>query len=285
MQSESFNRIKSTTKHLLITVGSGIFIILFFFYIYLPATTNHGESITVPDVKNQHLSDLDDILVSRSLRYEVNADSGYSSAAEPLAVLDQFPKANAKVKENRKIYVTLNAKRPPLVRMPNLIDKSLKIAQITLESFDLRLGRVDHVPDNALNAVIYQLHRSIEIEAGQMLPKGSMIDLKVGDGRGNRYWKMYKYTGQSYEDAKIAIIGTGLKIGAVTHVLDPEIVVETVSTEGDTTGVVVDVSVGDVVKQRPVSGRTVKIQDIVDLWVYQPDSLASDNSILDQENQ
>lgn len=198
MQPEIVKRIKSVAKHLLITVGLGIFIVLVFFYLYLPATTNHGETITVPDVRNQQVTDLEDILVGRNLRYEVNIDSGYSPNQEPLTVLDQFPKANAKVKENRKIYVTLNSRKSPLVRMPDLIDKSLKIAQITLESLNLKLGRREYVPDDHLNAIIRQLLDGQDVLPDELIPKGSTIDLKVGNGRRDRYWEMYKYTEQSY---------------------------------------------------------------------------------------
>ncbi len=284
MPSENFNRIKSVTKHFLITGGSGVLIVLVFFFIYLPVITNHGETITVPNIKNQPLSELDNILVRRNLRYEINVDSGFSATQDPLTVLDQFPKANSKVKENRKIYVTLNARRAPLVKMPDLIDKSLKIAQIMLESFDLKLGRADHVPDNALNAVIYQLHNGEDIAAGIMIPKGSIIDLKVGDGRGNRHWKMYNYLKQPYEDVRIAVIGTGLKIGSVQYLTSSEIVIMAMNEEGNTVDSVVNVSIGEIVKQRPLPGQSVKLEDIVDLWVYQPnDTLATDNSILENQ--
>lgn len=286
MQPETFERMKLLAKHLLFTLGFGVVIILILFFIYLPISTNHGETITVPDIKGQQLSDLEKILISRNLRYEVNTDSGYSAAKNPLTVLDQFPKANAKVKENRKIYVTLNARIPPLVRMPDLIDKSLKIAQMTIESFDLKVGTIEYVPDNALNAIIGCKFNGRPVLADERLPKGSVIDLIVGDGHGNRYWAMYKYTEQSFDDVKIALIGVGLKIGTVTYVPSAELVIKTVNGKGETVGaVVVNVSVGDVVEQQPVPGKIVKLQDVVDLWVYQPDSIARENSILDIKGQ
>lgn len=64
-------------KHLGIALGVGLIITLFFFYIYLPTTTNHGESITVPDLVGMPLSELDEFVVQRDLRYEVS-DSSYS---------------------------------------------------------------------------------------------------------------------------------------------------------------------------------------------------------------
>ena len=43
--------IKDALVHLLIIIGSASFIVFVVFYIWLPVSTNHGETITVPDVK------------------------------------------------------------------------------------------------------------------------------------------------------------------------------------------------------------------------------------------
>ena len=47
-------------KYVGVAVGTGIAITLVFFYIYLPATTNHGESITVPDLEGIPVDELQD---------------------------------------------------------------------------------------------------------------------------------------------------------------------------------------------------------------------------------
>jgi len=86
MDKQSLKKLLPILKHLGITVGVGIIIIVIFFYWLLPFITNHGETITVPDIKGMHVDDLDDVLLERSLRYEVNRDSGYSADEEPLVV-------------------------------------------------------------------------------------------------------------------------------------------------------------------------------------------------------
>lgn len=281
MDFEAIKTLKPVFKHLLITVGSGLLIILLFFYGFLPSTTNHGETITVPDVKNQRLEDLEDVLVSRNLRYTVNTDSGYAADQEPLTVIDQFPKANSKVKENRRVYVTLNARKPPLVKMPALIDKSLMISQITLQSFGLKLGKIEYRPDMAANVVLEQWYKGRPIAEGAMIPKGSNIDLYIGDGYGNRYWQMYDYVNQPYEDARVGIVGIGLTIGKIEYVDNPETYIQTVSASGDTITSVINVPIGNIVRQYPPAGRTVRLQDIVDLWIYQPYAAPQEETILD----
>jgi beta-lactam-binding protein with PASTA domain len=281
MANQTIKNIFKVLKHLVIASSIVVIGVMVFFYVYLPYTTNHGETITVPNVVNQHLNDLDDILVTRSLRYEVNIDSGYSADQEPLTVLDQFPLPNSKVKENRKVYVTLNATSPPLVRMPDLIDKSLMISQTILQSYGLKVGETEYKEDLALNVVLEQWYNGEQIVAGDMVPKGSEIDLFIGDGHGRRFWEMFSYINQPLDDARFAIAGTGLKIGDINYTNDPMTVISSIDDEGNTIQDTIFVSIGYVVDHDPGENETVKIQDFVDLWVYQPDSINTEQSILE----
>ena len=67
-------------------------------------------------------------------------------------------KAEGKVKEGRKVYLTLNSIKPPKIKMPKLINGSVKNAQLILKTYDLFLGKINYVPDMAANAVIQQYH-------------------------------------------------------------------------------------------------------------------------------
>ncbi|HNI15217.1 MAG TPA: PASTA domain-containing protein, partial [Cyclobacteriaceae bacterium] len=116
---------------ILLAVGSLFIIMILYFYVYLPQVTNHGETITVPNVVGMNYSELEDFLGNLDLRYEVG-DSTYSGNYPPLTVLKQYPPAGAKVKENRMIDITLNQLMPPNVPVPNLIDGSLIDADAVL---------------------------------------------------------------------------------------------------------------------------------------------------------
>jgi eukaryotic-like serine/threonine-protein kinase len=95
--------------------GSLILILcVLYFYTWLPSTTNHGETITVPNIEGQPLERVAQFLQEHDLRYEVS-DSSYSDDYPPLTVLDQVPVAGSKVKENRKIYISVNRVTPPTV--------------------------------------------------------------------------------------------------------------------------------------------------------------------------
>ncbi|MEQ8583072.1 MAG: PASTA domain-containing protein [Marinoscillum sp.] len=273
---------KDLALHAFIIVGLGVVFIFIFFFMYLPMSTNHGETITVPDVRGITVDELDDFLGIRDLRYEVTADSGFSANMPPLAVLKQFPQPNAKVKENRKIYVTLNAERAPLVRMPKLVSGSVKNAQLVLKTYDLELGEIRYVPDLALNYVLEQRTDGREVLEGERIPKGSVIDLVVGDGLGKQSLESPNLIGLDLESAQFAIVGSGLKIGETKHEKEGVAVIETEMEDGTFTYKEQRVSPGAVFKQQPSAGVRMRLGQMVDLWVYSPDSLNTNPTLLDQ---
>lgn len=277
-----FNSWKDLLIHLLIITATGIAIVALFFFVYLPITTNHGETITVPDVRGVTLNELDEFLQIRNLRYEVTEDSGFSANMPPLAVLKQFPLPNSKVKENRKIYVSLNAEKPPLVRMPKLVGGSVKNAQLVLKTYDLTLGEIEYVPDLALNYVLEQKMDGRDVLEGEKIPKGSTIDLIVGDGLGNTTLESPNLIGLDLESAQFAIVGSGLKIGQITHEKAPVSVIEVENADGTIEPVEKQVAPGSVYKQSPTSGKAMRLGQVVDLWVYSPDSLNTNPTLLDR---
>lgn len=261
--------------HLLIVIAIGALTVVGFFYVYLPAKTNHGETITVPNLEGIPLNELDDFLTKRSLRYEVTSDSGFSSQYPPLAVLKQFPLPNSKVKENRKIYISLNAKEPPKVRMPQLVDGSVKNAYVVLKSYDLLVGNIRYESDLALNAVLRQLYNGQPIKEGEYVPKGAKIDLVVGDGLGNQVFNAPDLIGLTYEDAEFSIIGSGLKVGEIQYEPEGKARVAVQREDGSVAYEERVMSLGTIFRQNPSPEKKVKIGDYVDLWIVgaEPESL------------
>lgn len=235
--------------HIGIIVSLILVFFLGFFFIYLPFTTNHGESITVPDLKKKSLEGLEDFLDARDLRYEVN-DSIFVPNMSPLTIIAQYPLPGAKVKEGRKIYVTVVSRTAPLIKMPKLTDMTLKSAQMLIKSVGLEVGNLSYVPDMAQNAVLRQMYNGSVIEPGKAIAKGSKIDLELGEGLGTAQFEAPSAIGMPMDEAKIVIIGAGLKIGQI---------MEVPLEEGQ--------APGSIVKQNPEAGNNVRIGDVIDLWV------------------
>ena len=94
--------------HLLIALLLLVLLVLGFFYVYLPGVTNHGQSVTVPDLNGMSMVELEEYLNERDLGYVVS-DSVFEVNASPLTVMSQFPAPNLQVKQGRHIYVTIDA--------------------------------------------------------------------------------------------------------------------------------------------------------------------------------
>lgn len=171
------NSLGGTLIHMLIAMGVLFSLSLFYFYAYLPHTTNHGESITVPDLEKMKLSDVESFLNNKHLRYEVT-DSGYTPDQAPLTIIKQFPNEGAKVKEGRVIFVSINRNTPPTVPVPNLVDGSIVNAEAVLRSNQLICGRIDTIP-GTFNIVTEMKYKGRKIMEGTRVPKGAVIDLVV----------------------------------------------------------------------------------------------------------
>lgn len=195
---------------LIITLG------IFYFYAYLPNVTNHGKTITVPDIEGKTIEEAQVFLAKHDLRYEIS-DSLFSADAAPLAILKQYPHAGSKVKENRKIYLSVNRKKPPTVPLPDLIDGSVINADALLKANELKLGKIQLI-SGPFNIVKEMKYRGVPIAANKRIPKGSVIDLVVMDG-GSKNFELPDVIGQSLEDAKFIILGLSLNLSRIVTVV------------------------------------------------------------------
>ncbi len=237
-------------KNLAIAVGILLFFCIIYFYIYLPNITSHGELVDVPDLKGVKVEDLEKFLKQHQLRFSVN-DSAYTDTLPALSVLRQFPVPGSKVKGNRVVYVSLNRVKPPSLPMPDLTDGSLVNAKAVLKSNELKLGRIYYEASPFKNLVRELRFHGLPIAAGTRLPKGSVIDLVVGDGYGPADFTIGNVIGDTYETALRKLSGWNLHLGKVE-----------IAEGADTTGVA-----SFVLKQYPLSGDSVRVGDPVDLWL------------------
>lgn len=236
--------------HISLVVALVVALFLGFFFLYLPFTTNHGQSITVPDLRGMSTEQLEDYLDERNLRYEV-VDCTFVVGQKPLTVIRQTPKSGLRVKEDRKIYVYITALNAPNVKMPQLIDRTKRSAEAELTRLGLRLGEIIYVPDPAQNSVREQRYNGKPIIPGTLIPQGSIIVLEVGDGIGNTEFDVPDVVGKTLEEALFVLKGSNLAKPLIQYVDDPS------------------KPPGTVIRQNPEAGAGNKIHvgDIVDLWV------------------
>lgn len=239
---------KKFYKHIIIAI---VLTVVFVFIILklLDFYTNHGESITVPDFTGLSVDELDEYSMNRNFRFEI-IDSIHHPTKEKGSVIAQDPLPNSKVKQNRKIYITVVAKHPEQVSMPDLIDLTLRQARARLETYGLDIDSLEYIPDLARNAVIYQKFEGKNIENETMIEKGSKIVLVLGLGLSNERISVPLLYGKKQADAKRVLLDASLNIGIE------------IFEDGD------DTAHARVYKQKPYYSRKtyLRLGETVDIW-------------------
>ncbi len=148
---------------------------------YLDVFTRHGKVFLVPNFTGQTVSELNQKGFNQYFDLLV-IDSVYDIHHPPGSIVMQNPLPGAKVKKGRHVYLTIVAKTPEMVQMPNLRNLSLRQAIVLLEGKGLRVKQLQYVDYFAKNAVIDQLLNGEPIEPETKIPKGTAIGLVVGKG-------------------------------------------------------------------------------------------------------
>ena len=208
-----FLKSKRFRIHFIISVLVGM-LTLWASFKWLGIYTHHGETIPVPDFSGIKTEEISSFIADKQLRYEI-IDSLFDAKVATGVVIKQDPEKKSSVKQNRTIYLTVSAKSPPLVKMPNLVDASMRQALALLESYGLKAGKKDYRPDPCVNCVLAQTMKGKKIEAGKMIPNGSVIDLVLGQGQDGEKINIPCMIGLSHKDAADKIAESGFSEGAV----------------------------------------------------------------------
>lgn len=178
--------------------------------------TKHGQGLNVPELKGLAFTQAVDKLEALGLRYQV--DSVYIMDSPPGMVIDQDPVANTFVKDNRTIYLTINTATAPNAKFPDVELKSLTEARALIESFGLKLGDTTYKSDMSRDVVLQASFGGNLISAGETLPKGSRIDLVLGDGKGNEEVDIPSLIGLTKDEALFALRnGAMLNLGIISY--------------------------------------------------------------------
>lgn len=146
--------------------------------------TRHDETIEVPDLRSYSIIEVEDTLEMLNLQYVIMDTGAYNPIYPKSSVTAHEPLAGASVKKDRKIYLTLNPPEATMVIVPQLKDQHLRRAISFIESSGLVLGRFIYKEDLARDVVIGMKHEGEWLKSGERLPKGSKLDIVLGNGNG-----------------------------------------------------------------------------------------------------
>jgi len=172
---------KTFLKQVILAVVA-ILVLCFLLMQWLKVNTNHGEFIQVPDLMGKTINVAEIELKDNDLRLEIQDSANYNPKYPKYSVIEQFPLAGAKVKEDRKIYVTVNPSGYRKVVIPNIVRRTFRQAKPTLEALGFEVGEISYQNDIGKDEVLGMRFEGRPIKEGDTLPMTSKIDLILGNG-------------------------------------------------------------------------------------------------------
>ena len=214
-------------KHPLFLKNLGLlilFVLLFLFLSnrWLNCYTNHGQQLAVPNLIDQKFEAAKVLAEDQSFELIVS-DSIFVLDQEPLLVLSQKPEADARVKEGRKIYVTISKVLPDLVNLPNLtggnddysqysrkLDRLGVTTKIIERKYSIKLER------NTILEIRFQGEDITDkVKEGYKVPMGSVVEFVVSDRQGGTV-ELPNLVCKNFEEASFLITSNKLSIGSIT---------------------------------------------------------------------
>lgn len=203
--------IKNLGLAFVIIVGIAMLLI-----IWLNIYTRHGQSKSVPDFTGMDMEEVDRTARASKLNYLIT-DSVYTGIVGRGCVAEQHPRAGLKVKKWRTIALTINAFNPEMTEMPDLIELPKRQALALIESSGMETGSLRYISDISVDVVLHQLHNGKEVSPGELLQKGSVIDLVLGKGLSNQRTVVPDLIGLNLDPARNNILSASLNLGTFIY--------------------------------------------------------------------
>ncbi|OQD41643.1 PASTA domain-containing protein [Croceivirga radicis] len=175
--------LKSKTFLIQLAIAAILIVLLVFLTLgWLKSTTNHGEFVEVPDFSKMSVMEMRKTAEDTGLRYEVLDSTDYNPEYPRFSILEQNPPAGSKVKQDRKIYFTVNPSGYKKVSVPQIIQVTRRNASSMLRAVGLDVERVTYVDEIGKDMVYRIKYKGKDISPGERLPKTSKVELICGNG-------------------------------------------------------------------------------------------------------
>ncbi len=171
-----------------------------------------AKQVELPNLVGMHKTQAIELLESLKLK-PVTEGPRYDARFEVDHVLFQNPPAGRTVKENRRVYIHISGGEP-LVKMPNLRQKTYRDARIILERLGLAIRNLEQVKSELPADIIVDQ----EFEEGTFLAKGDSIDLQISIGPRIGMIAVPSIIARSESEANRILRRNNLYIGKRTYV-------------------------------------------------------------------
>ena len=149
---------------------------------WLKSSTQHGDFVEVPDLAKLSVTEMREVLEESDLRYEVVDSANFNPDYPRFSIIEQNPPAGNKVKQNRKIYVTVNPSGYKKITVPDIIQVTRRNATSMLRAVGLDVDEVTYIDELGKDMVYRIRYQGQYIKPGDKLPRTSKIELVCGNG-------------------------------------------------------------------------------------------------------
>ena len=246
-----------TSRIFLKHTGAAVVLIVVLMFAAMQALkiyTHHGVSYPVPNFSGMTGQEALETAKNMNVIAEI-VDSVYLSDTPPGVVVDQIPGAGFRVKENRVVSMTVNSIMPEQVALPRLTNISIRQAMVLAENNGLQIGQITYEASE-YNDLVLKIRTGLkEINPGELLYKGTSIDLVVGRMYGNAEVPLPNLIGLTREEARRSLMNYMLNMGITLY--DSSVITEEDSLNAR------------IWRQTPSPGtvRNVYTGSSVDIWV------------------
>ncbi|MEM1128164.1 MAG: PASTA domain-containing protein [Bacteroidota bacterium] len=172
----------------------------------MPAYTRYDAQVTVPDVTNLPYEDAQATLAQYNLRAEQNPPR-YRPDLSPDVVIDQNPIPATPVKPGRRIYLTVNSGRVPMVTVPAVVSLSRREAEGRIRALGLTpVLRADPIPSPYEGTITRQVPAP-----GDSLVANAEVTLYYSMGPGDAYVALPEVVGLPTDQAVAQLLERRLR--------------------------------------------------------------------------
>ncbi|MFM9986867.1 MAG: PASTA domain-containing protein [Flavobacteriales bacterium] len=148
-------------------------------WFFLNWYTDHGEFITVPELKGMKLEEAIKALDERDLDHLV-IDSIYDKKAVPGSIMDQSPVAESQVKDGRQVFLTIYSFSPPLERLGVKEGDFAQVAIIKLNNKGIEYDTLYEDNNTYAGSIIKVTYKGRRTSPEDLIPKGDKVKLVIG---------------------------------------------------------------------------------------------------------
>lgn len=215
--------------------------------------TNHGQALSVPSFIGLTVKEAEKLAELKDMRIKV-IDSVFNARGKKRGtIINQSPQRNFKVKENRRIFVTIKSLRAEVIEMPDFNNLTSVQLKEDIKTYGLRIEELIYKPSKYSNIVLEQHFNGKIIKPGVDIEKGSKITFVLGKSEDMKKSSMPMLIGLTKDEAEQKILGEMFNVGAIVYD-------ETIISREDSLNAKVN-------KQRPLARKASKSGEEVDIWL------------------